>query len=183
VPPGFTRPGVDEALEPDDDRHCAAEHQPPVLRKQRACLDQQPRHQWQFFTRFLKKGRQLRHEVSHEQKNQADPQDKDEGRINQRRDHLFLQVIDRDQETGLPFKQLRQRTADLSGRDKVAIKVTEIWRDLPQGIGEAAPLTNLVPQRRRHIFDAGKLLSIFHHPKCRLQLQAGIEQVAHFFGK
>src|SRR5215831_1705408 len=74
VPPLAPWRGANQLIEAKPQTKRTNKDQPPVMRKEITGLDQQPRQQGKILACLLEKRCQLRHQISHEQKDQSDPQ-------------------------------------------------------------------------------------------------------------
>src|SRR4029077_4575289 len=90
-----------------------------------AHIDEELGQKRNIFAGLFKQHRHLRHQVSHEQKDEPKTQEKNHRRINEWGYDLFLEIVDGHQKSRLPLQQLGQRTTDFAGRNQIAVKISE----------------------------------------------------------
>src|SRR5258708_40170629 len=82
------------------------ENSPPIVRKEGAHIDEELWKKRNIFAGLFKQHRHLRHQVSHEQKDEPKTQEKKHRRINECGYDFFLEIIDGYQKSRLPLQQL-----------------------------------------------------------------------------
>ena len=97
MPPWSARRRSDQLKKTNHHANDAAQNGPPVIRENTTRLHQNFGEHRQVPSGLLEQSGQLRDQVAHEEKNQADAQHKNHRRIDQRADDFFPQIIHRHQ--------------------------------------------------------------------------------------